>query len=195
MITRPTAIRGRWRDGYALDFHTVSSTHIGDDEFGNPKFETVRTAIGELLYRLKYRKDMTAIGQIVDAITSFVGQWNPGMDTLVPVPPSRGRPAHPVAILAALIAPRLGLAYTPDAVRRTRAIPALKDIVDYTERARLLDGVHSIDRSQVQGRRVLVFDDLYRSGATMNAVTAVLFDVGLAADVCALAITRTRSNR
>jgi len=42
---------------------------------------------------------------------------------------------------------------------------------------------------------VLLFDDLYRSGATMNAIAAALLDEGGAADVFALAITRTRSKR
>ncbi len=35
----------------------------------------------------------------------------------------------------------------------------------------------------------------YRSGATMNAITAALYDEGAAADVFALTITRTRSNQ
>jgi predicted amidophosphoribosyltransferase len=52
-----------------------------------------------------------------------------------------------------------------------------------------------VDRTQVQGRRILLFDDLYRSGATMNAITAALYDEGAAADVFALTITRTRSNQ
>lgn len=66
---------------------------------------------------------------------------------------------------------------------------------DYDERTRLLAGAHTVDKAQVQGRKVLLFDDLYRSGATMNAITAALYDDGAAADVFALTITRTRSNQ
>ena len=40
-----------------------------------------------------------------------------------------------------------------------------------------------------------VFDDLFRSGATMNAVTSALYDQGHARDVYALALTRTRSRQ
>lgn len=37
MITiRPSLIPGRWREGYALDLHTESSTHVGDDQYGHP---------------------------------------------------------------------------------------------------------------------------------------------------------------
>jgi len=40
-----------------------------------------------------------------------------------------------------------------------------------------------------------LFDDLYRSGATMDAITTALYEQGKAADVFALTITRTRSFR
>jgi len=61
----PRQIVGKWRSGYALDLHTLSSIFIGDDEFGHPRFETRRSEMGELLYRLKYSGDGTVIGEIV----------------------------------------------------------------------------------------------------------------------------------
>ena len=57
---RPMRIPGRWRDGRALDVHTVSSVYVGDDEFGHARFETRRSAMGDLLYRLKYRTAATS---------------------------------------------------------------------------------------------------------------------------------------
>jgi predicted amidophosphoribosyltransferase len=80
-------------------------------------------------------------------------------------------------------------------VTRVRDVPELKNIYDYNERARLLADPHQVDKAQVQGRKVLLFDDLYRSGATMNAISAALYDSGAAADVFALTITKTRSNQ
>jgi len=44
----------------------------------------------------------------------------------------------------------------------------------------------------VAGKAVLLFDDLFRSGATLNAVTRVLYEQGQCSDVYALALTRTR---
>jgi competence protein ComFC len=73
-----------------------------------------------------------------------------------------------------------------------RDIPQLKDISDYDERVRLLQGVHQIERDKVAGRRVLLFDDLFRSGATMNEVTANLYDRGGVVDVFACTLTCTR---
>jgi predicted amidophosphoribosyltransferase len=80
-------------------------------------------------------------------------------------------------------------------VTRARDVPELKNVYDYNDRTRLLAGAHSVDKAQVQGRKVLLFDDLYRSGATMNAISAALYDDGGAADVFALTITKTRSNQ
>ena len=46
-------ILGKWKEGFSLDLHTLSSVFIGDDEFGHPRFDTRRSEIGELLYKLK----------------------------------------------------------------------------------------------------------------------------------------------
>jgi predicted amidophosphoribosyltransferase len=93
------------------------------------------------------------------------------------------------------VAKRLGIEFCPGCVRRTRDVPQLKDVFDYDERWRLLDGLHEVEKPRVEGRRVLLFDDLFRSGATMNAITNALYDQGQARDVYALTLTRTRSKQ
>jgi competence protein ComFC len=118
-----------------------------------------------------------------------------GVDIIIPVPPTRARAAQPVLVLAEGISKGLNLSYAPACVTRTRDVPELKNVYDYDERIRLLSGAHAVDRQRVAGRRVLLFDDLYRSGATMNAITAALYEDGSAKDVFALALTRTRSNQ
>ena len=80
-----------------------------------------------------------------------------------------------------------------DCVTRTRKEPQLKNIFDLDERAKLLEGLHAVDTSVTRNKSVLLFDDLYRSGATMNAVTTDLYETGKATDVFALTITRARS--
>ena len=82
-----------------------------------------------------------------------------------------------------------------DSVKRTRNMPQLKNTFDLDERARLLEGLHAVDRSVTSGKSVLLFDDLYRSGATMNAITTELYEAGEVADVFALTITRTRRHQ
>jgi hypothetical protein len=69
----PKPITGNWTEGFALDFHTLSSEYIGDDEYGHPQFDTKRSDVGELLYRLKYGKDKSVLGDII-AIASGAPQ-------------------------------------------------------------------------------------------------------------------------
>jgi predicted amidophosphoribosyltransferase len=191
---KPIRIPGRWRQGFALDYHTFGSTYLGDDEFGHPIFDTQRTEIGELLYRLKYRSDMSVVEDIAFTGSNFVASWNPGIDIIIPVPPSRSqRSNQPVSVLAEAISRLLNIPNAIDAVIRIKGIPELKNIYDYDERLRLMQGAHEITKSIVANQRILLFDDLFRSGATMNAITVELYYHGQAAEVFALAITRTRS--
>lgn len=186
---RPIRLPGRWRYGFALDYHTVSSTYLGDDEYGHPMFDTRRSDLGELLYWLKYRSDASVLDEIVQVAARFYRSWNPGATVIVPVPPSRSsRPQQPVSMIAAALGGQLSITVT-----RAREVPELKDIYAYDDRLRALEGAHSVAVSAVRDQRVLLLDDLYRSGATMNAITAALYDQGGALDVYALAITRTRS--
>jgi competence protein ComFC len=191
---RPRQILGRWRQGFALDLHTLSSSFVGHDEFGHPKFESTRSEVGELLYRLKYSQERSVIDEITDAAASFVKGWQSSLDIIVPVPPSTKRSMQPVNVLADSLAQKLGIPVA-HCLTITRDPSPLKNVNDLDERMRLLAGLYSVDASATTGKRILLFDDLYRSGATMNEITIALYDQGHAADVVALAVTRTRSIR
>jgi len=191
---QPKKLPGRWREGYALDLHTVSSTYLGDDEFGHPRFETIRSEIGELLYKLKFGSDQTVVSAIAEALAKFLSDWRPGVDVIVPVPPSTERTLQPVTVLVEELGRRLDIA-TIKCIKKVRDTPQLKNVTDFDERLHLLEGLHEVDPSEIRGKRILLFDDLYRSGATMNAITDILYDSGGAAEVFALTVTRTRSNR
>lgn len=79
------------------------------------------------------------------------------------------------------------------AIQKTRETPALKSIQDHERRRELLDEAFEADSMLVRGKGLLLVDDLYRSGATANAVTLALLRAG-ANPVYFLAVTRTRSN-
>jgi competence protein ComFC len=192
--TQPMKIPGRWRDGYALDYHTISSTYLGEDEYGHAQFDTKRSEAGELLYQLKYRSDASLVDPLAEACAAFLAGWKPTVNVLLPVPSSKTRTVQPVILVATALATLTGLTLQPTAVKRTKDLPELKNVYEYHERIQLLADAHSVEETVINGRGVLLFDDLYRSGATMNAITAALYDHG-AADVFALTITRTRSNQ
>ena len=163
---------------------------LGYDENGNPKFENTRSEVGELLFRLKYRDDRSALPKLAEASAAFVEKWAPGIDALVPVTPSRVRAFQPTLALAAAIAADLKLDLGARWIERKENVPELKNVTDHEERIRLLKGAHIVDQGSVKDRKILVFDDLFQTGATMNAVTGALYDQGGASKLFALTITR-----
>jgi competence protein ComFC len=187
-------ITGKWRSGYALDLHTLSSTHIGVDEQGHDRFDNTYSDLGLLLYRLKYKHDQAAAGEIIAAAVSFVKSKKTNFDLIIPVPASTQRAVQPVQLLAEGIGAALGLPVI-SCVTITRSASQLKGITDPEKRKEALDGLHAVDARHTHGKNVLLFDDLFRSGSTMNAITDDLLQQGRAANVYALTITRTRSNR
>ena len=190
----PQKITGKWLFGLALDVHTTSSTYLGVNDAGHEIYDTKRSEIGELLYRLKYRGDMAAAGEIIDTVSEFLVPHRDKFNLIVPVPPSGARTVQPVIVVARGIGAALGIPMI-ECITTTREATQLKGVLDPVTRNELLAGLHAVDPAHTAGKNVLLFDDLFRSGATMNAITDLLMTAGKAACVRALAITRTRSNQ
>lgn len=89
----------------------------------------------------------------------------------------------------------MGLKYEPNLVKKNKKTPELKNIYAYSDRTKALEGVFTCDPIFTREKSILLFDDLFRSGATITTITKALYEVGLAKDVYALTITKTRSNR
>jgi competence protein ComFC len=190
----PQLITGQWVKGIAMDIHTISSTPIGTNEFGHVRFETVRSELGELLYRLKNRGDQNAAPEIIATAAQYLRPSLHKFDRIIPVPPSARRVIQPVILLANGIGEALGVAVV-NCITTSRPATQLKNITDPNQRREALEGLYAVDPAHTEGGNILLFDDLFRSGATMNAITDVLMGQGKAASVRAITITRTRSNQ
>lgn len=179
-----------WVEGYVLDYHTVSSTPTGDPYY---RFDTKRTELGELLFRMKYRDGGDVVlTDIVDAIEPFVRAWKPPIDCVVPVPPSQTRKAQPAVEIARKLAERLGLLMCENAVVKVKATPQMKNIDDWSERQRVLSEAVQGGLGDVRGKSVLLFDDLTESGSTLRRTAEVLLHTCGATAVYALVLTRTK---
>ena len=131
---------------------------------------------------------------IAQAVCDFVRAWKPGVDVLVPVPPSRNRPVQPLFSIAEESGRLLSLPVDKESVRKVSDIPELKNVYDYAKRLELLEGAHGMQGTTLRGRRVLLLDDLFRSGATLNSVAHLLRSEGGVTAIFALALTRTRTS-
>jgi predicted amidophosphoribosyltransferase len=192
--TNPQRIHGNWERGFALDLHTTSSTYLGVDEQGHDRFENLYSELGALLNRLKYKSDQSVVSEIASTAADFLRPSRAKLDLIVPVPPSKVRDIQPVILMAQALGAALNLPVM-QCVETTRSATPLKDVTDPAQRKALLVGLFKTDRNSTAHKAVLLFDDLFRSGSTMNAVTDVLLNQGNAARVYAFTITRTRSKR
>jgi predicted amidophosphoribosyltransferase len=190
----PQRINGHWQSGVALDLHTTSSTPIGHYDNGRIQFDTKRPEIAELLYQLKYNRDQNAAQGIIEATAAYLQPHRELFDLIIPVPPSTVRVVQPVLILATGIGAAVGLPVV-NCIITTRATAQLKDVTDPAQRQALVQGLYAVDPAYTAGKNILLFDDLFRSGSTMNAITDVLLNQGNAKSVCALTITKTRSHQ
>jgi len=190
----PRKISGPWLEGFVLDLHTLKSEPIGTGPSGRTLFNTTYSEVGGLLRRLKYDGEKNAAPEIIEAAAAFWMQARTRIDMIIPVPASTYRVWQPVQLLADGIGAALKIPVV-DCIKTTRPPAKLKDISDPEKRKELLTGLYTLAPEATAGKNVLLFDDLYRSGSTMNAITTVLLAEGKAASVRAFAITCTRSIR
>jgi competence protein ComFC len=193
VIIRPKRIHGKWRVGYALDYHTVKSVFLGYDQNGHALYDTQRSEMGELLYRLKYRNDNSVVGDVAETVAAFIQAQKLELDWLIPVPPSKPRQIQPLVELAKAIGQLTALPICDVGIAKIKKTPQLKDVYEYQARLALLEGSFTADPALLKGRNILLLDDLYRSGATLNVITTVAYNMGGAANVYVLALTMTRS--
>jgi predicted amidophosphoribosyltransferase len=185
----PRRLRGPWDAGFALDIHTVRSNYLGNDQYGHPRFDTKRSPIGELLYRLKYKRDQTTIEPIVEAIVGFLGTQHSPIDAIVPVPPSNVRTNQPVTLIVAALSKRLQIPVCAECITKTKKTTQLKDLTEYHKRVEALEGAFSVSPEHTQGKSLLLFDDLHGSGVTASEIVKVLKGPGGAKAVYFLTLT------
>ena len=117
-------------------------------------------------------------------------------DFLVPIPPTKkNRPFQPVEEITVALGKRRGVPVLQDCLLNA-GDEELKGVSDPVERDKLLSKALSLQNAiRINGMKVLLVDDLYRSGTTLNLATDLLYNDGKASSVCVLTMTKTRSNR
>ena len=68
----------------------------------------------------------------------------------------------------------------------------LKSIENYEDRLNIFKNAFELVDKKYEGKRVLLFDDIYRFGATLNTLTNLLYNEGKVDRVYVLTLTKTR---
>ena len=103
---------------------------------------------------------------------------------LIPVPLHRwrlwSRGFNQSALIAGELAARLGVGHRRDAIRRTRRTRPLKGMGAKQRQREVARAFEVADRSMVEGRHVVIVDDVLTSGSTADACAKVLLKAGAA---------------
>lgn len=184
-------IEGEWDKGFAFDYHSTQSVYLGMDSEGREQFETTRTEMGELLYQLKYRRDLSSVGKIVDLLSKDIKGFDK-INAIVPCPASNPRENQPVLLIANALGARFNIPVI-SALKKEQHQEQAKDIGDPAERQKsLLASVKASGAHDFSDKLVLLLDDLYQTGSTLTAATRVLRKDLNARRIVALTLTKTR---
>ncbi len=188
-------LKGNWKRGFAYDVHTLDSVYMGVDEHGHDSWQTTRSEMGELLYRLKYQGDASVVGQIVDILGKYKGLET--MDAIIPVPSTnKQRKIQPVLAIAQALAKRINVPVLDNALQKQTGGQELKNVDDPQARQALLKTSLTLNpKANLAGKNILLLDDLYRSGSTLTVATDILYQQAKVKNVFVLVMTKTRSKR
>lgn len=140
--------------------------------------------IKRTMYRFKYSNRREYAQFLALAACDRLESWivRCGIEAVVPVPmyrrKERKRGYNQAALLAGELAKYMGLAYEPNAVRRTRNTRPQKELDD-VGRKNNLKNAFQVSDNIVQYRHILLVDDIYTTGSTAEAVAEELCKAGI----------------
>lgn len=169
-------LHGPWNAGWALNKHMLQSTYLGDDEYGHPRFESVRTDVGEATYQLKYQQDWGQAEHLARALLDHMVPKFAQIGFIVPMPASTARARQPVTEVAQALGALSGIPVFPDLLRKANHGKSLKNLQTKEEKLEAIGDSFSVhDAIKGDGPwNVLVVDDLFHTGASMEAACAAL---------------------
>lgn len=137
----------------------------------------------KLVYRLKYESLHALAEPMGELLASYLEQNPLPVDLLAPVPLHRSRQRtrgfNQSELLGRVVARRSGLELDTGSLRRQRNTPQQTNTESRQERERNIRGAFSCGPA-LEGRRVLLIDDVLTTGATLRECALALSQVGAA---------------
>jgi ComF family protein len=179
--------------GLPQDFAGVCDTCRAD----RPRFHALRAwavfedPVRKALHKLKYRRDVALGDALAAHMVQYVRQLNWDINMIVPIPLGRQRYRergyNQVAMIAKPLALALGVEFAPKALARRKETRSQVGL-SKQERRENVDGAFQTGAG-VNGKTILVMDDVATTGSTLSSSADALFSSG-AKDVYALTVAR-----
>lgn len=186
-------INGNWDLGYSLDKHTLQSIYLGENQWGHAEFDTTRSEIGQALFLLKYRSDYTKIPVIADQISESLSQYFSTACLVIPMPASKQRARQPVNEIALKVAKNMKIPCLENLLIKNVTTPQMKDIDSRDDKVDTLVKAFAINDVLGDGDYdILIIDDLYDTGSSLEAATKVLREYSKIRNVYVATATRKR---
>ena len=169
-------ISGPWDQGWVLDKHTLSSVFLGHNEQGHPQFDTTRTEVGEATYKLKYGHEWAQAIPLGQAIASEIYPKLANVVFIVPMPATTTRARQPVTEVAKALGEIVGKPVFDELLVKAPNGQSLKNLHSKDEKIEAIgESLSIVDQLEGDGPwNVLLVDDLFDSGASMEAACKVL---------------------
>ena len=148
--------------------------------------------VRKAIQKLKYNRDISLGIVLARPIINLFATLNWKIDCIVPVPLGvarmRERGYNQSALLARPLAMSTGINYRPHALSRVRETTTQVGLTVNQRRENVKDAFRSF-RREVEGKSILIVDDVMTSGATLESCTTALIQAG-AVKVFALTLAR-----
>jgi len=158
-------------------------------------YATYESPLGKALLQLKYSPNRLLAFRMSQWLVELLSRESWQVDLVVPVPLGkdrlRQRGYNQAGLIASALAKSQHLPFSDRALWRVRE--TLSQVgLDATARMKNVQGAFSADSAIVEGKRVIVVDDLYTTGATLSSCAQALLQVG-AVEVYGLTVGRAYS--
>jgi len=169
-----------------------------DCQQDRPRYRALRSwsvfdgPIRNALHRLKYRRDVALGEALTPQLSEKLVSLHWPVDLVVPVPLGRKRLAergyNQVGLIARPLAMAMRIAYAPDALVRSHETRSQVGLTRVQRQENVRSAFHA-RHDRVNGRIVLLMDDVATTGSTLSSCAEALYRAG-ARDVFGFTVSR-----